>query len=176
MVYIIEISFIAKKVASVECVLSELTKLGDWYNCIEKYHICESKSKKYNYDTVYVYTCKFNDEQDNSNNINCIYNFSEFIKEIKKRKIYNVDIITNEDIKCDIIYVSPYYLKNMMYEERNEYIKTQRNRSYSETEYLILKQFKNELSKYNNDFVEKNASRFNMSYDKYLNLLNSFNK
>ena len=61
MVYIIEISFIAKKVASVECVLSELTKLGDRYNCIEKYHICESKSKKYTIctkcdkSTQYVY-------------------------------------------------------------------------------------------------------------------------
>ena len=44
-------------------------------------------------------------------------------------------------INCDILYISPHYLRNMMHEDRSNYIKTQRSRSYSETDYMILKNF-----------------------------------
>lgn len=66
-------------------------------------------------------------------------------------------VMNNNDnvIDCNVLYMSPYYLKNMPKENKKSYIIAQRNRSYFESDYMILKEFTNELSKYNNEFVEK---------------------
>ena len=172
MVYIAELSFTTKKTKNVDGTLKYLDELCDYYNCIEKYHITETKLKKYNFETLYIYTCKFSDYDDNKADKNNIILFSEFIKDIKKNRDFNIDIITTDDIKCNIIYVSPYYLRNMMCrEERKDYIINQKKRRYSETDYFILKQFTSELSKYNSEFVNENSSKFNISYDEYLKIL-----
>ena len=68
--------------------------------------------------------------------------------------------------------MSPYYLRTMCKEERNDYIINQKKRRYSETDYFILKQFTSELSKYNKEFVKENSNKFSMSYDEYLKMLN----
>ena len=173
MVYIAELSFSTKKTKNVGSTLKFLDELCDYHNCIEKYHITETKGKKYNYETIYIYTCKFNDNADGKRDINDIITFSNFIKDIKRHKDFNIDSITKDDIIFNILYVSPYYLRNMMCnEERKDYIKNQRKRRYSETDYFILKQFRSELLKYNDEFVKDNSKKFNMSYEEYLKILN----
>jgi hypothetical protein len=172
MVYIAELSFTTKKTKNVDGTLKYLDELCDYYNCIEKYNITETKSKKYNYETLYIYTCKFQDNDDNTVDNTNIIRFSDFIKDIKKNKDFNIDIITTDDIRCNIIYMSPYYLRTMCKEERNDYIINQKKRRYSETDYFILKQFTSELSKYNKEFVKENSNKFSMSYDEYLKMLN----
>ena len=49
MVYIAELSFSTKKTKNVGSTLKFLDELCDYHNCIEKYHITETKGKKYNY-------------------------------------------------------------------------------------------------------------------------------
>ena len=99
-------------------------------------------------------------------------NINNFIKTIKKYKNVTIDTVQDENNITNILYVSPYYLKTMMYEERDEYIMKQRKRRYSETDYLILKEFKSEISKYNSEFVMNNNDKFNMSFNDYLKMIN----
>tara|TARA_Y100001980_G_C14446706_1_gene231494 strand:- start:118 stop:639 length:522 start_codon:yes stop_codon:yes gene_type:complete len=169
MVYIIEISFSTKKNSKIQSLLNDLNEIANKYNCIEKYHITETKEKKYNYETIYIFCCKFNSENDNKHNI---MNINNFIKTIKKYKNVTIDTVQDENNITNILYVSPYYLKTMMYEERDEYIMKQRKRRYSETDYLILKEFKSEISKYNSEFVMNNNDKFNMSFNDYLKMIN----
>ena len=81
-------------------------------------------------------------------------------------------IMNNDTIKCNVIYMSPYYLRKMPKEERRSFITQQRTRSYSESDYMIMKQFTKEISKYNNEFVE-NKLQFQISYSDYLKLLDT---
>lgn len=183
MVYVVEISFSTKRTKCVEKTLHNIETISDRYECINNYHIVENLGKKYNYDNIYVVNCSFESECESESvsgngnaNGNAIYyniNFIDFLKEIKKNKEYNIDMIMNNDtMYCNVIYMSPYYLKNMPKEERRSFITQQRTRSYSESDYMIMKQFTKEISKYNNELVE-NKLQFQISYSDYLKLLDT---
>ena len=66
--------------------------------------------------------------------------------------------------------MSPHYLRTISKDQRKQYIQEQRQRSYTETDYLILKEFVHEISKYNREFVEENNTRFIISFDEYLKM------
>ena len=167
MVYLIEISFTTKGNSEISSLISRIEELCIVYTCMDNYHITEPRNEKYPNEHFYIFSCRF-DIENKTNNISEINNF---IKEIKRNKKLNVDIITNEDIKCDLLYVSPYYLKNIMCSDaRKKYIETQRRRSHSETDYMILRQFRNELSKYNDTFVNGNDNMI-ISYETYLGII-----
>jgi hypothetical protein len=168
MVYVIEISFSTKGCGSIEILINKLYHLSERYYCTDKHHMTEVTNDKYNNQYIYVFSCTF--DVDDVHTLNDALNISNFIKDVKKNRKFKIDMIRNEDIICDVIYVSPYYLRNMMYEERANYIKNQRQRSYSETDYLILRQFKKELSEYNENFVVNNKN-FIMSYDAYIKMI-----
>lgn len=177
MVYVVEITFNTKRCKSPLEALQSLDELCNKYECLDHYHITETRDRKYNYDSVYVYTCKFPDDED-SNDTNSLdtniynnINLTSFIKKVKSNKQYSIDVVFRDFVKLDIIYVSPYYLRNMMHENRKDYLTRQRERSYSESDYFILREFKHELSKYNAEFVKKNESKFTMSYQDYLTIL-----
>ncbi len=165
MIYVIEISFSPKKTTSIESLLIELDEICERHNCLENYHICENIEQKNNYESLIVYSCKFELVE---NNIKNIKNFKNFIKTIKLNKNLHIDLIMEDTIKCNITYVSPYYLKSKMYKEKKYYIENQRKRAYSETDFIIMKEFIKELSKYNNELIEKNKPYFHISYDEYL--------
>ena len=196
MVYAIELSFTTKQITSVDNMLTSLDNLCDYYDCVEKYHITETRSEKYNYDTIYVFSCKFEadidtyDDTDDSMTrtiysqsdttdtpsvlpipeIPTIPTIQQFLKEVKKIKHVHVDSIINETYKPIVIYMSPHYLRTISKDQRKQYIQEQRQRSYTETDYLILKEFVHEISKYNREFVEENNTRFIISFDEYLKM------
>ena len=199
MVYAIELSFTTKQITSVDNMLTRLEDLCDYYDCMEKYHITETRGEKYNYDTIYVFSCTFDcdtkdpiaetiysqSDRNETSSISSIPEIPEFpkfpeipeiptiqqfLKEVKKIKHLHVDSIINETYKPIIIYMSPHYLRSIPKDQRKQYIEEQRQRSYTETDYLILKEFVHEISKYNKEFVEENNKRFIVSYDEYLNM------
>ena len=176
MVYVVEISFCTKKTPYVDKTLYKINEICDRYECIDNYHIVETLGEKYNHDSIYVINCSFDSESEDVNEDNIYYHiqFIEFLKEVKKNKEYNIDMVMNNNdnvVDCNVLYMSPYYLKNMPKENKKSYIIAQQNRSYSESDYMILKEFTNELSKYNNEFVEKHL-KFKISYKDYLSILN----
>ena len=176
MVYVVEISFSTKANKSIQSLVDELDELCCLYNCIEKYHLTETEDVKYNYNTVYVYCCKFELESNmetetQTTHASNISSFTKFLKQLKKYKRYSVDAICMEDVKTDIIYLSPHYLRSHMDNtERKKYIESQRARSYSETDYMILKPFVGELNKYNKEFVDEHSNQLKISYDDYLKM------
>ena len=176
MVYVVEISFSTKANKSVQTLVEELDDLCCRYNCIEKYHLTETQDRKYNYNTIYVYSCKFDANTNMDTNTqytatNDISDVTNFLKQIKKYKYYSVDTICMEDVKTDIIYLSPHYLRSHMDKtERTKYIENQRRRSYSETDYMILKPFVSELSKYNKEFIDEHRNQLKIAYDDYLKM------
>ena len=177
MVYVVEISFSTKSNKNVKGLADNLHVLCNKYNCIDKYNITETQEEKYNYNSVYVYCCKFDSDENDSNNedennSNNLFTFTEFLKQIQKHKEYKIDTVFEEDVKINVLYMSPYYIRNNMEKkDRSEYIKSQRARRYSETEYVILKSLMKKLIKEDHTKTYNYGENFNMSYNDYLNML-----
>ena len=189
MMYVIEVSFSTKRVSSVDTMLKQLDALSSRYNAIEQYHITESKSQKYNLETIYVYCCKFDtsDIQHQQHQQHQQYqqhhsDIDKYVKAIKNTRHCYIDMIRDDTIRSRILYVSPYYLKSMNSNEKTAYLTNQRQRSYSETDVQILRHLESEVTKYNKEFsveslireptsftsLNNNASV--MSYEEYLEI------
>ena len=72
-------------------------------NCDSQYSIHEQSYNKKQQKICYIYVVIYSD--------NNFSDFINFIKLIKKGKKMYIDCIYQDDVKCDLIYASPNYLK-----------------------------------------------------------------
>tara|TARA_B100001996_G_scaffold51716_1_gene36968 strand:- start:1608 stop:2018 length:411 start_codon:yes stop_codon:yes gene_type:complete len=72
-------------------------------NCDSQYSIHEQSYNKKQQKICYIYVVIYSD--------NNFSDFINFIKLIKKEKKMYIDCIYQDDVKCDLIYASPNYLK-----------------------------------------------------------------
>jgi hypothetical protein len=79
-----------------------------------------------------IMVINFDDEQ--------IFNCAEFLKLIKRLKIFHIECIYEDDIVCNLIYASKYYQTTMGKDRAIKYNKFKRERSLSDNEKMILEQ------------------------------------
>jgi len=132
MAYNIEVSINLLKYSNVSELQSTLFYIADKYNYDRIYNFSEtdgtSKIPRYHDITVISFLK------------NQIQTLSDFIKEIKKYKHYNIECIYEDDIKTKLIYATHYYLTTIDKTQRLDYNLFRRNRSYSEEEIIVLRQ------------------------------------
>ena len=94
---------------------------------------------------------------------NEIKNMTICINEIRNIKKINLDCIFEENTNYRLIYASKYYLQTIEKDSVSNYKKFHRERSYSETDTLILNSINN---KNKSNTISSNNSI--MSYEEYL--------
>jgi len=108
-----------------------------------------------------IITCIFNLSFEN----NEIKNMTMCINEIRNLAKVNLDCIFEENNKYRLIYASKYYLHSIEQNSVSNYKKFHRERSYSESDIIIL----NSINKNRSNSVSKDSNI--MSYDDYLKRL-----
>ena len=160
---ILELSFLLYKVVSLENIQNSITSTIEKYN-INKYYLDFEIENQKRTQQKGVYTIHFEEIEYNKFNTKEILNF---LKNIKKIPNVNLECIYKDNISCDIIYASKYYLKNMGKTCENNYKEKKKTRAYSETEFEILKGIQN-IYKKNKNYFKNEAPK---NYEEYLKLI-----
>ena len=163
---IIEISFLLYKAVSIHDIQETIKTIIEKYNNETYYLDFEIEDKKRT-EQKGLYTIHFIEDKRN------IVEIIKFLRQIKTVPNTYLECMYRDNITCDIIYASKFYLKNMDKFYKEKYEKIKRERSYSETEFELLKGiqsiFKNKKKYFKNGDVPK-------SYNNYLKIINEPNK
>lgn len=157
---ILELSFLLYKVVSLNNIQETIQTTIYEYN-IKNYYLdfeienCSRTQQKG------VYTIHFED------NVLTTKDILSFLRKINKIPNVNLECIYKDNIKCDIIYASKYYLKQMDKLDSNEYNNKKKTRAYSETEFEILKGIHNIFNKKNKKYFVSEPPK---TYDEYLKM------
>jgi hypothetical protein len=145
---IVELSFLMYKAVSLHNIQDTIQTIFEKYN-IDKYYFDFEIEDKKRIEQKGVYTVHFQE-----NKIN-VLDIVKFLRQIKTISNVYLECVYRDNISCDIIYASKFYLKNMEKGYQQQYIENKRMRSYSETEFEILKAiqsiFKNNKNFFKND-------------------------
>jgi len=127
--YNVELSFNILKQSSISNFIKSVVDVAENNGCKNYYYNCEFNNDIYQQRNHYVLIFDFENE--------IFENFLNFIKNIKKIRNLNIEIIyENNNV---ILYASSYYLSKMMDKQiAKNYKKNKRERSYSEDEILVL--------------------------------------
>ena len=157
MVYNICFSFNAKE-PNINKVQDNLLNISNDYEA----HNCYFSFEESNYKKTIIIMCIFNVSFENDE----IKNMTMCINEIRNLAKVSLDCIFEENNKFRLIYASKYYLQTIEKDSVLNYKKFHRERSYSETDTVILDSIKN---KNRSNTVSKGNNI--MSYDEYLKRL-----
>ena len=154
MVYNITFSFNAKQ-ANITQVQNNLLNIAEEYDSHNYYFSYEENICKKNINIMCVFNLSFENNE--------IKNMTICINEIRNIKKVNLDCIFEENTNYRLIYASKYYLQTIEKDSVSNYKKFHRERSYSETDTLILDSINN---KNKSNTISSNNSI--MSYEEYL--------
>ena len=162
---ILELSFLIYKAVSIRNIQETITSVIEKYNN-EKYYLDFEIEDKKRTEQKGLYTIYFKENKTN------IIEILKFLRQIKTVPNTYLECMYRDNISCDIIYASKFYLKNMDNFYKEKYEKIKRERSYSETEFELLKGiqsiFKNNKKYFKNGDAPK-------SYNDYLKIANESN-
>lgn len=157
MVYNITFSFNAKQ-ANITQVQNNLLNIAENYDSHNYYFSYEENLYKKNINIICIFNLSFENNE--------IKNMTICINEIRNIKKVNLDCIFEENNKYRLIYASKYYLQTIEKDSVSNYKKFHRERSYSETDSIIL----NSIDNKNRSYTISGDSNNIMSYDDYLKI------
>ena len=185
MVFVIEVSFYLHQHCNFSFFTNTLVELAEYWGCITHYFIDEMRGE----NCMSVHVVHFPSE------ISDTWRACDYIKNIKKVKQVIIESVYYDEIKGQILYASKEYLKSMDKEDRNfiegkDNVKSKKNRerSYSESEIMLLNALNKhkkrnkrekkifgldtEIKKYDskNHDTSKDDNMI-MSYSSYLNMI-----
>ena len=135
--YEIEMSLDLRKHKSVTKIIDSTQDLADFYECERFYQFseCDGEVRRLKRKSQVMVIC-FDEEK--------FENMTNFLKEIiaRYRKKLYIESVYNIN-KHSLIYASPYYMSIMEKDQKEDYKERKSNRSFSETDYFILRDILN---------------------------------
>lgn len=156
---IIELSFLLYKVVSLRNIQETIQSTIDKYN-IENYYFDFEIEDNKRIEQKGLYTVHF--EENKLNTLEIV----SFLRRIKTIPNVYLECVYRDNISCDIIYASKFYLKSMEKVYHEKYIDNKKKRAYSETEFELLKGIQSIFNK-NKLYFKNNIPK---NYDEYLKI------
>jgi|TARA_Y100000992_G_C21273573_1_gene498472 hypothetical protein len=158
MVYNITFSFNAK-LPNITTVQNNLLNIAEEYNAHNYYFSYEENLYKKNINIMCIFNLSFENSE--------IKYMTICMNEIRNIKKISLDCIFEENNNYRLIYASKYYLQTIEKDSVSNYKKFHRERSYSDTDSIILKSIDNK----NRSHTISGDSNNIMSYDDYLKII-----
>jgi hypothetical protein len=158
MVYNITFAFNAKH-SNITKVQHELLNIAENYDAHNYYFSYEENIYKKNINIMCIFNVSFENSE--------IKNMTICINEIRNIDKVNLDCIFEENNKYRLIYASKGYLQTIENDSVSNYKKFHRERSYSESDSVIL----NSVNNKNRSNTISSSSNNIMSYEDYLKLI-----
>lgn len=136
--YNIEISVDIVKHPDFSQTRSEIVDFALDSGCEHYYYLYEMEGGGQRTRNHCIIVINFDEEQ--------IFNCSKFLKTIKKMKDLHIECIYEDNVVCKLLYASQFYQTIMDREKAIRYNKFKRERSLSENERLLLKEFAQKTS------------------------------
>lgn len=133
--YYVEISINMIKHPNISQLKREITDIAIELNCDHYYYLYEVENKNRIPRNHIVIVINFDDSQ--------IFNCAHFLKLIKKMKNLHIECIYDDEIACNLLYASKYYLSTVEKDKVIKYNKNKRERSLSDNEKTILEPITN---------------------------------
>ena len=128
--YNIEVSINMLKHVNVSELKREITDFALELNCDHYYYLYEVENKLRIPRNHIVIVVNFDDSE--------IFNCAHFLKTIKKMKNLHIECIYDDEIACNLLYASQYYLTTVEKDKVIKYNKNKRERSLSDNDKTIL--------------------------------------
>jgi len=128
--YNIEVSINMMKHPNVSEIKREITDFALELNCDHYYYIYEVENKIRIPRNHIIIVVNFDDSE--------IFNCAHFLKTIKKMKNLHIECIYDDEIACNLLYASQYYLSTVEKDKVIKYNKNKRERSLSDNDKTIL--------------------------------------
>jgi len=128
--YNIEVSFNLQKHSNVSGLKKTITDLALDYECEYYYYLYELEGNVKIPRNHCIIVIHFLDSE--------TFNCSKFLKDIKKMKEIHIECIYDDEIECNLLYASQYYLTTIDKENVIKYNKNKRERSLSDNDKIIL--------------------------------------
>jgi len=108
----------------------EITDFALELNCDHYYYIYEVENKVRIPRNHIIIVVNFDDSE--------TFNCAHFLKTIKKMKNLHIECIYDDEIACNLLYASQYYLSTVEKDKVIKYNKNKRERSLSDNDKTIL--------------------------------------
>ena len=128
--YNIEVSINMMKHANISELKREITDFALDLNCNHYYYLYEVENKNRIPRNHLVIAVNFDDSE--------TFNCAHFLKTIKKMKNLHIECIYDDEIACNLLYASQYYLTTVEKDKVIKYNKNKRERSLSDNDKTIL--------------------------------------
>uniref|UniRef100_A0A6C0D9B0 Uncharacterized protein n=1 Tax=viral metagenome TaxID=1070528 RepID=A0A6C0D9B0_9ZZZZ len=128
--YNIEVSINMMKHSNVSEIKREITDFALELNCDHYYYLYEVENINRIPRNHVVIVVNFDDSE--------IFNCAHFLKTIKKMKNLHIECIYDDEIACNLLYASQYYLTTVEKDKMIKYNKNKRERSLSDNDKTIL--------------------------------------
>ena len=128
--YNIEVSINMMKHPNESEIKREITDFALELNCDHYYYLYEIENKNRIPRNHVVIVVNFGDSE--------IFNCAHFLKTIKKMKNLHIECIYDDEIACNLLYASQYYLSTVEKDKVIKYNKNKRERSLSDNDKTIL--------------------------------------
>ena len=128
--YNIEVSINMMKHPNVSEIKREITDFALELNCDHYYYLYEVENKNRIPRNHVVIVVNFDDSE--------TFNCAHFLKTIKKMKNLHIECIYDDEIACNLLYASQYYLTTVEKDKVIKYNKNKRERSLSDNDKTIL--------------------------------------
>jgi hypothetical protein len=128
--YNIEVSINIMKHTNVSELKREITDFALDLNCNHYYYLYEVENKNRIPRNHIIIVVNFDDSE--------IFNCAYFLKTIKKMKNLHIECIYDDEIACNLLYASQYYLTTVEKDKVIKYNKNKRERSLSDNDKTIL--------------------------------------
>lgn len=155
---ILEVSFLLYKVMRIDNIQETIQTAIEKFNITNYYLDFEIENRK-RLEEKGLYTIHFED------NIMSTSEILKFLRNIKKIPHVNLECIYRDNITCDIIYASKFYVNKMDKKCQNDYY-NKKTRRYSESDFEILNGIQ-KIFKKNKNYFKNEAPK---SYEEYLKL------
>jgi len=128
--YNIEVSINMMKHPNVSEIKREITDFALELNCDHYYYLYEVENKVRIPRNHIIIVVNFDDSE--------TFNCAHFLKTIKKMKNLHIECIYDDEIACNLLYASQYYLTTVEKDKVIKYNKNKRERSLSDNDKTIL--------------------------------------
>ena len=128
--YNIEVSVNMQKHGNISEIKKEITDFALDSNCDHYYYLYEMEGRCRIPRNHCIIVINFDD----SETFNCAY----FLKTLKKKKDLHTECIYDDEIACNLLYASQYYLTTIEKDKVIKYNKNKRERSLSDNDKVVL--------------------------------------
>jgi hypothetical protein len=128
--YNIEVSFSMIKHPNTSEIKREITDLAIEFNCDNYYYLYEMEGNSKIPRNHCVIVINFSDEE--------TFSCSKFLKKLRKTKGIYIECIYDDNIECNLLYASQYYLTTIDKQNVIKYNKNKRERSLSDNDKTVL--------------------------------------